>query len=74
MIIESIPLYSHNPEVNRVEQSLVTSCCTEMFEDITPPFETYSPAPVLRAWDRSLGVRGRSQSNNHSGTGPRVFF
>ena len=36
--------------------------------------ETYSPGPVLRAWDRSLKVRARSQINNYSGTGPRVYF
>ena len=38
------------------------------------PNENNSPGPSLRARDQSLGVRGKSQSNNYSGTGPRVFF
>ena len=37
-------------------------------------YEPYSPGTGLGAWDRSLGVEGRSQSINYSGTGPRIFF
>ena len=33
----------------------------------------YSPWPGSRSWDRSLGVRGWSQSNNNSETGPTLM-
>ena len=62
--------------VNECMNEKETEIKTKRLEilNICYTIETYSPGLGLRAWDRSLGVRGRSQSNNYSEAGPRLFF